>query len=257
MEHTANVLSGKPFRGFESLPLRKDLSEANALRRGEARQCVLREGFERRSDVSRARETASRGREISERRRGNICDRITRIEPKNMDKSRLEKMIDDAVLTQTREIQSIVEKQSEVAEKLIDRENQFSPLRTDLLLRHLDILLETAKNFLLIFSTIFVTALALDTGSVTNIDADLIRSISAGVIAISVLAIICILWSRNTATKAVLEYLRLLQEKYGEIVNVKFDGIALAFPAKRSELTEALKTELRKNPYIKEAAPDL
>ena len=24
MEHTANVLSGKPFRGFESLPLRID-----------------------------------------------------------------------------------------------------------------------------------------------------------------------------------------------------------------------------------------
>ena len=26
MEHTANVLNGKPFRGFESLPLRKTKS---------------------------------------------------------------------------------------------------------------------------------------------------------------------------------------------------------------------------------------
>ena len=31
MEHTANVLNGKPFRGFESLPLRREKAHISAL----------------------------------------------------------------------------------------------------------------------------------------------------------------------------------------------------------------------------------
>ena len=49
MEHTANVLSGKPFRGFESLPLRNDSKNAPRLREGfEGERRRLRQQVERR-----------------------------------------------------------------------------------------------------------------------------------------------------------------------------------------------------------------
>ena len=66
MGYPGKVVYRKRYRGFESLPLRRERSE----RRGGACPSTLRGGFEGRSDVSPAGETASPCPDFSERRRG-------------------------------------------------------------------------------------------------------------------------------------------------------------------------------------------
>ena len=66
MEQPAKLLSPKGFRGFESLTLRilkiRLFGRYFLMRRVAKHLSALREGFESRSDVSRARETARQGR---------------------------------------------------------------------------------------------------------------------------------------------------------------------------------------------------
>ena len=164
-----------------------------------------------------------------------------------MEANKIEELINQGISIKTLELQRFVEKQAEIAEKLFDRENQFYPLRADLLLGHLDILLEAAKNLLLVSSTVFIAALALNTSAITNIDVDLIRKISIIVMVVSALSMVGILWIRGKEKSLILESINKTAKVYGELVGIKFEALELTINKKSSEIKEAVKARMKKN----------
>ncbi|MFC1731279.1 hypothetical protein ACFL6I_13175, partial [candidate division KSB1 bacterium] len=56
------------------------------------------------------------------------------------------------------------------AEKRIMVATEHLPQITELFLRHLDILLDTVRSFLLVSATVFVATLALDVKNIANAD---------------------------------------------------------------------------------------
>ncbi len=174
-----------------------------------------------------------------------------------MEKKEIEKMIEEKVSQELEEGQDLLQKQTEIAERLFERRMQISPVTADLFLKHLDILLEAGKNFLIVSSTVLVTTLAVDSNTIKNIDIDFLRKISLCAVAISAVSIFVTLLFRWLTTKKLLEDIKTLEKFYQELVNQKFEILNLTTRQMREETGEKVKEILRKKELVKKHAPDL
>lgn len=154
-----------------------------------------------------------------------------------MDKNKIDEFLE-------REILNITQNNQKAVEKLLAWQNQNRPLVIDLHIRHLDILLETAKNFLLVSSTVFIAAIALNTSILINIDVNLIRIISGLVMVGAVLFIIGILWIRGNETYKIIENINETEKIYRELLNLNLDSILTE--KKLAEIKESVKVKLKK-----------
>ncbi len=174
-----------------------------------------------------------------------------------MNKNKIDKLLDQQILIQSQYYQKFVEKQADIAEKLFVRQNQYLSLSADLHLGHIDILLETAKNFLLIASTVFVTALALDASKITNIDVYLIRKISMDGIIVSALSMVFFLWGRSKVKGVLLASIDKTEKLYGDLVDAQFEALGLTTSKKRSEMKEAVMASISKGVTLKKSTKQI
>ena len=140
--------------------------------------------------------------------------------------------------------------QEEKMQKLL---NAF-PLKMDLILKHWDILLDTAKSFLLVSSTVLVTSLALDVSKITTININLLRLISTGFLLISTVFMIFILYKRNEEKKRILNDFTNINSMHSDLSNMKKDLVNINVDSK--ELKEKIKNNLKKDEFLSKYLPD-
>lgn len=127
----------------------------------------------------------------------------------------------------------------------IDSHKEWFPQTNELTLRHLDILLETSKDFLIIFSSAFVGSIALKSETISNIDLNLIRWISLGVVIIASISMLCILKTREKVLKEIMNQYLQIRKLRSEVNKTHREIIDLISPRNidetKKEIIETLK----------------
>lgn len=128
------------------------------------------------------------------------------------------------------------------------------PHTIELLLGHLDILLETSKSFLIISATVFTTFIALDPTKLFNINPDAMlhfRSLSLLVVILSSLAMAFLLFKRKKLSDKILKSLGQLECNFYENNDIRTNIIERTSVEERvDELVTKYKDsrELNKRP---------
>ena len=166
-------------------------------------------------------------------------------------------MLDEESLSAIQEGQKFLETRLNAIEDNLQKTNQYLPLTMELLLKHFDILLETARNFLIVSSTIFVTARALDQSQRTSINIDLIREVSMWFVAFSIVSMVIILWRRNGEKNSLLENFQRIENTNRSLLKSRMEILDLAKKENIDQMKEIVRKRLRKNEGIMKSVPDL
>ena len=168
----------------------------------------------------------------------------------------IEEVISNVLMESKDEIKLVGDKIS-LNEAELERISSLFPITTEVLLKHWDILLDTTKNFLVISSTIFVTALALNKEVLINININFIRIVSIVIFLLSTIAIIYILYKRNNDKEEFIHNLSDIKNLYHELNNLRKELIEINSKKYREVLRKVAKEKLMENEFIQKNIPDL
>jgi hypothetical protein len=160
----------------------------------------------------------------------------------NISDSRVDEIIDEELIKFIKEEQERNNERISIKKEEFNKFIELIPIRAEILLKHFDILLETSKSFLLVFSTILVAVISLDKSKVLNFDLSEITKISIFIIITSVISMAIILFFRYKENKKILNSLDLINDGYKEIGNLHLKSMDMS----RTDYVEALKTKLKR-----------
>lgn len=166
-------------------------------------------------------------------------------------KAKLESLIDSELIKVLKAGQQQLKEEIEIKKYDVETINRFLPQTTELLLKHLDILLETSKTFLIASSTVFAAAWAINDQNVLTFDINKVRIVSFMIIILSSLAMGIILCIRRSKVKNIIDQLARIEKNYRDISDVNKKIINLTSPKTIDELRENVKTTLKNDPITK------
>jgi hypothetical protein len=169
--------------------------------------------------------------------------------------SDLESFVNDIVEQEIKRRKELIDKRMELEAKRFEFKNLYTPEITELILKHLDILLETTKNFLLVFSTIITASFVVNETQFPTIV--LIRCISIIFLLVSIMITVFVLWKRGNEKNKIVNNINSYKEVYNKFHDVLVDSIE--FP-KDENLREILRKEakrkVKESNFIKPYLPD-
>lgn len=157
----------------------------------------------------------------------------------------LERQIDNTILTTSKELETLLNNRLDVMEKNLKGLAAGIPFRSDLLLRHLDIILETLKSALIVSSTMFVTVIAVDENLLPNINIDLVRIISFAGVLISSIFAVYILWKRENVLSRILKVIGSHEGLRTKLNEIRLEVVDEFAPQKVNSLKKKIKEELK------------
>ena len=165
---------------------------------------------------------------------------------------KFEQLLNAEVNSNLKTRQAYLQNSLDSVRRYIERSAEFTPLTTNLFLKHIDISLDAAKNFIVIASTAFLGSLTVTVDRVGNIDVSFVRLISLLVL-LGTSAVFGLLWiSRTRAVDAVLDHYKKLDDTQRNLYKDELEIQNLTSQKNIEKLKKELVAGLKEHPKLKE-----
>ncbi len=145
-----------------------------------------------------------------------------------------------------------MEENINISDNYLGSLKEWVPQTYELNLKHLDILLEASKNFLVIFSSVFAGSIALISKDISNIDIDLIQQISLGIVIVASISIFGLLKIRGKAVKEITDHYLEIMKHDEELSKIHRNVVDLSSDRSIDETTNEVIESLKKDPRLQD-----